>query len=124
MYGSPRNETGKERRDYPGRPLASPLAAGGAEPSAFEFGTGSFTAQPGEGSTAAGARSGGNGGNITLNLVRVSVDQAAKSVLGDVFGVSYTIDPRAEGTITVQTPRPVDRAGLAALFEAALKNAG
>jgi general secretion pathway protein D len=125
VYGSPRHETGKERRDYPGRPLASPLAAGGAEPSAFEFGTGSFTAQPGEGGAAArGGGNGGNGGPITLNLVRVSVDQAAKSVLGDVFGVSYTIDPRAEGTVTIQTPRPVDRAGLAALFEASLKSAG
>ncbi len=45
-------------------------------------------------------------------------------MLGDVFGVSYVVDPRAEGLITVQTPRPVDRAGLAALFEASLKSAG
>lgn len=121
VYGSPRHETGKERRDYPGQALASPIGAGAPEPSSFEFGTGSFTAQP----AATGATpAGGAKGTITLNLVRVPVEQAARSVLGDVFGVSYSIDPRAEGTITLQTPRPVDRAGLAALFDASLKSAG
>lgn len=121
VYGSPRHETGKERRDYPGQALASPTGSGAAEPSSFEFGTGNFTAQP----AATGSTPAGNGtGTITLNLVRVPIEQAARSVLGDVFGVSYAIDPRAEGTVTLQTPRPVDRAGLAALFDAALKNAG
>ncbi|MHB2165343.1 type II secretion system secretin GspD [Alsobacter sp. R-9] len=127
VYGSPRHETGKERRDYPGRAIPSPVASGASEPTAFEFAAEGPAGQTGGiGSAAGAARNGANGGkaDITLNLVRVPVEQAAKSVLGDVFGVNYVIDPRAEGTITVQTPRPVDRNGLAAIFDQALKGAG
>ena len=56
--------------------------------------------------------------------MKVPVEQAAKAVLGDVLGVNYAIDPRADAVVTVQTPKPVNRAGLARLFESGLKAAG
>ena len=58
---------------------------------------------------------------VTLNLVNVSAPQAAKTVLGDILAVKYTVDPGIEGKITIQTPKPVSRAAVVDLFEAALR---
>lgn len=124
VFGKPRTETGKERRDPDGRPIASPI---GSEPpgrSAVELGDGSFIGSFQEQGAPTSGRGGSSAGDITLNLVKVPVEQAAKTVLGDVLGVSYAIDPRADALVTVQTPRPVNKAGLARLFESGLKAAG
>ncbi len=58
---------------------------------------------------------------VTLNLVNVPVPQAAKTVLGDMFGIKYTVDPGIEGKITIQTPNPVSRLTIIDLFQAALR---
>lgn len=58
---------------------------------------------------------------ITLNLVNVPAPQAAKTVLGDMLGIKYTVDPAIEGKITIQTPTPVSRADALDLFQAALR---
>jgi len=34
---------------------------------------------------------------VTLNLVNVPASQAAKTILGDILGVKYTIDPKIDG---------------------------
>jgi general secretion pathway protein D len=47
---------------------------------------------------------------ITINLVNVPAPQAAKTILGDILSVRYTIDPGIEGKITIQTPKPVAKA--------------
>jgi general secretion pathway protein D len=39
---------------------------------------------------------------VTLNLVNVPAPQAAKTVLGDILAVKYTVDPGIEGKITIQ----------------------
>jgi general secretion pathway protein D len=59
--------------------------------------------------------------NVTLNLVSVPTPQAAKSILGDLLGVRYTIDPSVRGEVTIQTPHPVTRAAALDLFQAALR---
>lgn len=61
---------------------------------------------------------------FTINLVNASIAEAARAILGDIFGVNYTVDPKIEARVTVQTSKPVDRAGIAELFEAALRSHG
>jgi general secretion pathway protein D len=62
--------------------------------------------------------------SVTLNLVDASIPQAAKSVFGDVLGLNYTVDPRVQGAITLQTSKPISKAQLASLFETALRDNG
>jgi general secretion pathway protein D len=61
---------------------------------------------------------------VTLNLVNVPAAQAAKTILGDMLGVRYTIDPKVEGRITIQTPHPVARSAAIDLFQSALRSSG
>jgi general secretion pathway protein D len=63
-------------------------------------------------------------GSVVLNLAGVPLQQAAKTVLGDLIGVNYVIDPRVEGAITVQTTRPVARSEALEMFQAALAPIG
>jgi general secretion pathway protein D len=63
-------------------------------------------------------------GNVVLNLSGVPLQQAAKTVLGDLIGVNYVIDPRVEGAITVQTTRPVAKSEALEMFQAALTPIG
>lgn len=61
---------------------------------------------------------------VTLNLVNVPAPQAAKTILGDILGVKYTIDPKVDGKITIQTPNPVAKSTAVDLFQAALRSTG
>jgi general secretion pathway protein D len=58
---------------------------------------------------------------VTLNLVNVPVPQAAKTVLGDILTVKYTVDPGIDGKVTIQTPKPVARSSVVDLFQTALR---
>jgi general secretion pathway protein D len=66
----------------------------------------------------------GSDGNVVLNLSSVPLQQAAKTVLGDMVGVNYVVDPRVDGVVTVQTTRPVSKADALELFQAALAPIG
>lgn len=65
-----------------------------------------------------------SGGNVVLNLSSVPVQQAAKTVLGDMVGVNYVVDPRVDGVISVQTTKPVSKADALELFQTALAPIG
>lgn len=56
----------------------------------------------------------------TLNLLNAPIKDAAKSVLSDILQVSYTIDPRVQGNVSLQTSNPVNRDDMVELFETAL----
>jgi general secretion pathway protein D len=58
---------------------------------------------------------------IRLNLVDVPVATAAKSVLGDVLELNYSVDPRVQGKVTLQTSAPVNATELLALFQGTLR---
>lgn len=66
----------------------------------------------------------GGDGNVVLNLASVPLQQAAKTVLGDMIGVNYVVDPRVDGVISVQTTRPVSKAEALEMFQTALKPIG
>lgn len=55
-----------------------------------------------------------------VNLQAVPVADAARSILGDVLKHPYSLDPKATGTITMATGRPVPREQLLMIFEEAL----
>ena len=84
-------------------------------------GTGEFLG-PAELYTPATTAAGTDG--ITLNLVATPIPQAAKTVLGDILGLNYTVADKVAGTITLQTSAPIPRAGLVEAFEVALKASG
>lgn len=75
------------------------------------------------GGTAQRKAAGGDG-NVVLNLASVPLQQAAKTVLGDMIGVNYVVDPRVDGVISVQTTRPVSKAEALEMFQTALKPIG
>jgi general secretion pathway protein D len=65
-----------------------------------------------------------SGATVVLNLSSVPLQQAAKTVLGDLVGVNYLVDPRVDGVVTVQTTQPVTKADALELFQAALAPIG
>ncbi len=56
----------------------------------------------------------------TLNLVNAPIEQAARKILGDIMGYTFSVDPRVKGDITLQTSNPVSRESLMDILEAAL----
>lgn len=64
------------------------------------------------------------GEGITLNLVNVPIAQATKTVLGDMLAVSYSVSPKVDGTLTLQTSQPIRKSEAIALFQSALASSG
>ena len=61
---------------------------------------------------------------ITLNIVESSIAEAAKSILGDVLGVPYTVSDRVKGTVTIQMTKGVPKEALLQIFEDVLRGEG
>lgn len=59
-------------------------------------------------------------GRYEVELQEAPIVEAAKSLFADVLQQPYSIDPRAQGSITLSTGGPVGRKELLAIFEAAL----
>ena len=85
---------------------------------AVQQGSGSFVSSAASSISPGRTSTGGEG--FTLNLVNVSVRDAAKSVLGDTMGASYIVDEGLSGSMTIQTSAPVSRDALLDIFEIAL----
>jgi general secretion pathway protein D len=56
-------------------------------------------------------------GGITLNFVNADVRDVAKAVFGDFLNVNYSLGAGVQGTITVQTSKPLARAEVLPVFE-------
>jgi general secretion pathway protein D len=61
---------------------------------------------------------------ITLNLLDVSIAEAAKAILRDILQANYSIDGRVTGSVTIQTTQPISRSQLLAMFDAVLRDNG
>lgn len=107
------------KRPTTGVPLSEPPRATLAD--RVYRGTGNFLNQPNP--LALAGESEPNEG-ITLNLVDATVAEAAKSILGDVLGVSYAVSDKVTGSITIQTARPVAKDALLDIFETILRTNG
>jgi general secretion pathway protein D len=86
------------------------------------------TTEPGDGQmiggSSRGPRNSSSDANVVLNLSSVPLQQAAKTVLGDMIGVNYVVDPRVDGVVSVQTTQPVNKADALEMFQAALAPIG
>ncbi|MGB3317047.1 MAG: type II secretion system secretin GspD, partial [Albidovulum sp.] len=60
-------------------------------------------------------------GEITLNLIDVPIEQAAKAVLGDALKKNYAIKPDVSGAVTLQTTRPLSEKALIETFQTILE---
>ena len=58
---------------------------------------------------------------FTLNFENTPVASVAKAVLGDILGVGYVIDPRAQGTISLSSGRPIAKKDILFVLENALR---
>lgn len=74
-------------------------------------------------SSVQGAES-GDTGDITLSFVDADVHEVVRSVLGDVLHLNYSIDPKIQATITVQTSRPLRRDAVLPVLQEVLHASG
>jgi len=70
---------------------------------------------------APGARSSLNGDSYDLNFENSDVATVCKVVLGDILGMTYTVDPRVTGPISLSSARAVPKRDLLPLLESTLK---
>lgn len=63
------------------------------------------------------------GGDVNLNFTNADVRDVAKAVLGDILGLTYAVDPEAQGEITIETARPIPRDQVLPTLEAGLQAA-
>jgi general secretion pathway protein D len=64
------------------------------------------------------------GGKISLNFVDTDIRQIARTVLGKVLKVTYTIDPNVHGSGTIQTAQPISRERALTILENLLAQNG
>lgn len=63
-------------------------------------------------------------GNITVSFDGVDAKEAAKVILDDVLQVTYTVDPKVDGKITIKSGKPVSPQDALRLLETGLQQAG
>jgi general secretion pathway protein D len=63
-------------------------------------------------------------GGITLNFINADVRDVAKAVFSDFLNVNYSIGAGVQGTITVQTSKPLSRSEILPVFEQILRMNG
>jgi general secretion pathway protein D len=63
-------------------------------------------------------------GGVTLNFSGASVQEVADAVLGKILGLNYTVDPKVQATITMQTARPIAREEVLPTIESVLQANG
>jgi general secretion pathway protein D len=108
------------RPKYP-QPVGTVDTGGASSPKPFSF-FGSSSPAPASNAPAPGSKEvEAAEGGYTLNFEDTPVANVAKSVLGDVLGVSYVIDPHAQGSITLSSGRPIAKRDMLFVIESALR---
>jgi general secretion pathway protein D len=108
------------RPRYP-QPTGTVDTGGANSPKPFSFFGSSAPALPANAPAPGSVEVEAVGGGYTLNFEDTPVANVVKSVLGDVLGVSYVIDPRAQGSITLSSERPVAKKDMLFVIENALR---
>lgn len=67
---------------------------------------------------------GPNGGDVVLNFEQTEIREVVNTVLGEMLGVNYLIDPAVSGTVTLATSRPLTRSDLLPTLETLLRMNG
>jgi general secretion pathway protein D len=64
------------------------------------------------------------GESVELNFPDTDIKEFARAVLGDILGLAYSVDPRIEGTVSMDTRGPIARSDVLALVERVLQMHG
>lgn len=64
------------------------------------------------------------GGDVTLNFTDADIREVVRAVVGNILGLDYVIDPKLQGTVTVQTGKPLPRAAVLPTIERVLRASG
>lgn len=59
-------------------------------------------------------------GQVSLNFAGAEIREVIDAVLGDILGVSYVLDQRITGTVTLRTTEPLSRPAILAALESVL----
>src|SRR5262249_57615790 len=98
----------------------APLAKVSSEQDQNEIvGTGQMTGKPAGRSEVSAGKEG-----VTLEIAGASIAEAAKSILGDVLGVSYTVSEKVKGSISIQSSKAIPKNSLLEIFEDVLRGEG
>jgi general secretion pathway protein D len=103
--------------------VANPTPAVPTERPQTIGGTGTLVgtvSRPSGGVGAAAASS----GDITLNFVNADVREVLPRVLGDILHVNYTIDPKVQANVTIQTSRPIRQQDVLPVLQETLRASG
>ena len=60
-------------------------------------------------------------GDVTLNFDGTDIREVVKVILGDLLGVNYVLDPAVQGSVSLQTGRPLRRDLLIPTLETLLR---
>jgi len=93
----------------PEEPAAKP-----ARPEIYK-GTGRFVAQPRPPAKLTAE------GDLTLNFADTNIREVVRVILGDILQLNYVIDPNVQGTVTIQTSRPLAQEALLPTLETLLQ---
>ena len=93
----------------------------GRDPRAVVYNGSAESADGNTGVTQQGAEPAASGDGYDLSFENAPVATVAKVILGDILGVGYIIDPRAQGTITLSSGRPVAKSDVLYVLENALR---
>ena len=88
------------------------------EPIAQQNGTGALVGRPIAQSFIT------EGGEVSLNYVDADVKEVVRLILGSILKLNYSIDPGFQGTVTIQTVRPLRRDQLLPTLQGVLEQAG
>ncbi len=108
--------TFSEKTPQSGAPLAK---VSRNEEQSEVLGTGQMTGRPARRSNVSAGKEG-----VTLEITGASVAEAAKSILGDVLGVPYTISDKVKGSISIQSSKAIPKDSLLEVFEDVLRGEG
>ncbi len=100
--------------------VANPPPAAPAAQTRIVPGTGVFVKPPSASATATQNQT----GDITLNFVNADVHEVLPRVLGDILHLNYTIDPKVQANITIQTSRPLRQQDVLPVIEETLRASG
>jgi len=62
-----------------------------------------------------------SGGDIVLNFEKTDIHEVINTILGEMLGANYVVDPGVSGTVTLATSQPLSRAELLPTLEALLR---
>ncbi len=63
-------------------------------------------------------------GDIELNFAEADVREVTRTILGELLGVNYIVDPQIQGSVTLQTNEPLPKSALVSTLDTALRASG